>query len=112
MVRREKDEGEHMTLRHIVTWKLAGETREERDRQAEEIRAALTPLVDTVPSVRALSVHRNELFDGDNWDVTLIADFDDADGLAAYATHPEHVAAGRVIKSYSTGRVATDFFVE
>ena len=100
-----------MTLRHIVSWKLSGETLDERNAQAAEIVAALTPLVDTVPSVRALAVHRNELFDGDNFDVTLVADFDDADGLAAYATHPEHVAAGAIIKSHAIGRVATDFTV-
>lgn len=100
-----------MTLRHVVTWKLSGETRQARDEQAAEIIAALTPLVDTVPSVRAISAHRNELFDGDNWDVTLIADFDDADGLAAYVVHPEHVAAGAVIKRHAVGRVATDFSV-
>ncbi|MFC6235469.1 Dabb family protein [Leucobacter soli] len=98
-----------MTLRHIVTWKLSGESRETRDAQAAEIVAALAPLARTVPSVRALSVHRNELFDGENWDVTLIADFDDAEGLAAYAVHPEHVAAGTVIKGHAVGRVATDF---
>lgn len=98
-----------MTLRHIVTWKLSGETREARDAQAAEIIAALAPLADSVPSVRALAAHRNELFDGDNWDVTLIADFDDAEGLAAYASHPEHLAAGAIIKSHAIGRVATDF---
>lgn len=98
-----------MTLRHIVTWKLSGETLAERDAQAAEIIAALTPLAETVPSVRALSAHRNELFEGVNWDVTLIADFDDADGLAAYNSHPAHVAAGLVIKRHSIGRVAADF---
>lgn len=98
-----------MTLRHVVAWKLSGETREARDAQAAEIIAALSPLIDTVPSLRALGVHRNELFDGDNWDVTLIADFDDAAGLEAYAVHPEHVAAGAVVKRHAVGRVATDF---
>lgn len=98
-----------MTLRHIVSWKLGGETREERDAQAAEIAAALTPLAELVPSVRALAVHRNELFDGDNYDLTLIADFDDAEGLAAYAVHPDHVAAGSVVKLHAVARVATDF---
>ena len=100
-----------MTLRHVVTWRLSGDTVEQRDEQAAEIIAAVTPLIDTVPSVRALSIHRNELVHGDNWDVTLIADFDDEDGLAAYASHPEHVAAGAIIKGYAIGRVATDFTV-
>lgn len=98
-----------MTLRHIVSWKMSGADRETRDAQAAEIIAALAPLSGTVPSVRALSLHRNELFDGDNFDVTLIADFDDADGLAAYASHPDHVAASAVVKANASGRVATDF---
>lgn len=100
-----------MTLRHIVSWQLSGDTRAARDAQAAEITAALAPLAGTVPSVRALTLHRNELFDGDNWDLTLIADFDDAEGLAAYATHPEHVAAGAIVKRHAVGRVATDFTV-
>ncbi|WP_025133318.1 Dabb family protein [Leucobacter sp. PH1c] len=100
-----------MTLRHIVSWKLSGETRADRDAQAAEIAAALTPLTELVPTVRALAVHRNELFDGDNYDVTLVADFDDADGLAVYATHPDHVAAAGVVKQHAVARVATDFTV-
>lgn len=100
-----------MSLRHIVSWKLSGDTREARDAQAAEMIAALMPLTELVPSLRALSVHRNELFDGDNYDVTLIADFDDAEGLAAYAVHPDHVAAGEVVKRHAIGRVATDFTV-
>ncbi|GAA2178521.1 Dabb family protein [Leucobacter tardus] len=98
-----------MTLRHIVSWKMSGADRAERDAQAADVIAALLPLRETVPSLRALSVHRNELFDGDNFDVTLIADFDDAEGLAAYASHPDHVEAGAVIKANASGRVATDF---
>lgn len=98
-----------MTLRHIVTWKLSGESRVERDAQAAEIIAAIEPLAEIVPTVRALSVHRNELFDGDNWDVTLVADFDDADGLAVYADHPDHLVVVDIVKRHAIGRVATDF---
>lgn len=100
-----------MALRHIVTWKLSGETVAERDAQAEEIIAVLAPLSETVPSVRALSVHRNSINHDDNWDVTLVSDFDDAEGLAAYAVHPEHVAAAQVVKSHAVGRACTDFEV-
>lgn len=98
-----------MTLRHIVNWKLSGDSRAARDAQAAEIIAALKPLAELVPSVRALAVHRNELFDGDNFDLTLVTDFDDEAGLAAYATHPDHVAAGAIIKGHAIARVATDF---
>lgn len=100
-----------MTLRHIVSWKLNGDSRTERDAQAAEIIAALSALDGVVPTLKTISVHRNELFDGDNFDVTLIADFNDADDLAAYQTHPAHVSAGVIVKRYAIGRVATDFTV-
>ncbi len=100
-----------MTLRHIVSWKFIGETPEERGAHAAEAAAAIAPLRDSVPSVRSLSLHRNELFDGENFDLTLIADFDDADGLAAYASHPEHLPVIDFMKRITAGRTATDFTV-
>ncbi|MGW9022151.1 Dabb family protein [Leucobacter chromiiresistens] len=100
-----------MALRHIVSWKFAGETREERDAHAARAIAALEPLQSLVPSVRALSVHRNELFDGANHDLTLIADFDDEAGLAEYAAHPDHLPVIDLMKSITTARAASDFTV-
>lgn len=100
-----------MTLRHIVSWKFVGETPQERDAHAAEAVAAIAPLRDSVPSVRALSLHRNELFDGENFDLTLIADFDDAAGLAAYAAHPLHLPVIALMKRITAGRTATDFTV-
>ena len=98
-----------MTLRHVVTWKLSGESREARDAQASEIIAAIRPLAETVPTVRSLALHPNAPSDRHNRQVTLIADFDDADGLAVYATHPDHLVAVAVVKRHAAGRVATDF---
>ena len=100
-----------MTLRHIVSWKLGGATLDERNAQAERIRAVLETLPERIPQIRALSVHRNELHDGSNFDLTLIADFDDAEGLAEYAVHPEHQPAVELISELAVGRVATDFTV-
>lgn len=98
-------------LRHIVSWKLNGETLAERDEQAERVRAVIEPLRDSIAEVRALSLHRNELHDGANFDLTLIADFDDEAGLAAYAVHPEHQPAIALLKELAAGRVATDFTI-
>lgn len=100
-----------MTLRHIVSWKFTGETREQRDAQAAEAIARIEPLRESVSSVRALSLHRNELFDGANYDLTLIADFDDAEGLAEYAEHPEHLPVVAYMKTVTAARAASDFTV-
>ena len=100
-----------MTLRHIVSWKFAGETRDERDAQAARAVDLIEPLRERVASVRALTLHRNELFDGANYDLTLIADFDDAEGLAAYAQHPEHLPVVDYMKTVTSARAATDFTI-
>ncbi|WP_336659803.1 Dabb family protein [Leucobacter sp. USHLN153] len=100
-----------MTLRHIVSWKFVGETPEERSERAAEATAVLEPLRERIPTVRALSVHRNELFDGTNYDLTLVADFDDADGLAVYASHPEHLPVVELMQRITVARAASDFTV-
>ncbi len=98
-----------MSIRHIVMWKLGTDVPEEKARQAEEMRQALEELIGVVPSLRTLTVRANSLFDGQNFDVVLESVFDDAEGLAAYASHPAHVEAGKVIKLYSVDRVAVDY---
>ena len=61
-----------MTLRHIVSWKLNGETFAARNGQAAKIAEALAALPDRIPEIRELNVYRNELYDGKNFDLTLI----------------------------------------
>ncbi len=101
-----------MTVRHIVTWKLSGETVADRDAQASEIIAALQPLVGRIPGLRSLEVRRNTLNHDDNWDLTLVSEHDDAAALAGYAVHPEHVAAGAVVKQHAVSRACVDFEIE
>lgn len=100
-----------MTVRHIVTWKLSGDTIADRDAQAAAIIAVLEPLVGRIPGLRSLNVHRNTLNHEDNWDLTLLSEHDDAAALAAYAVHPDHVAAGAVVKQHAVSRACVDFEV-
>lgn len=100
-----------MTLRHIVSWKFSGETKEQRDIQAAGAIEVLAPLPDKISSIRAFSLHRNELFDGANFDLTLIADFDDEAGLEFYAKHPEHQPALQYMPTVAASRAASDFTV-
>lgn len=100
-----------MTLRHIVSWKLNGETKEERDVQAAKATAILTSLPAKIEQIRELNVYRNDLFDGDNFDLVLVADFDDAEGLAEYAAHSDHLPAIAYMKQATSGRAAVDFYL-
>lgn len=98
-----------MTLRHVVTWRMAAEDPAERAEHAEGVAARLQGLVGVVPSIRALSVGVNALEIDGNWDVTLVADFDDAAGLDAYQVHPAHQEVVAYVRAVVGGRSAVDF---
>jgi len=100
-----------MTLRHVVTWKMAATDPAERVEHARGVASRLEGLVGVVPSIRALTAGVNALAIEGNWDVTLIADFDDAAGLDAYQVHPAHQEVVGYVRSVSGGRSAVDFEV-
>lgn len=96
-------------LRHVVSWKLATGDPERKSAQSAEIRRRLTELAPLVPSIRQLTVGEDTATTAGNWDVVLIADYDDAAGLAAYQTHPEHRKVAAFIRSVISDRTCVDF---
>jgi hypothetical protein len=99
-----------MTIRHVVSWKLATTDEAERAEQAAEIKRGLESLPAVIPELRSLQVGVNAL-PGDNFDVVLISDFDDVDGIQAYLDHPAHLEVAGYIRSVVGSRAAVDFEV-
>lgn len=98
-----------MTVRHIVSWKMNGETPEARAKQAAEVSEALQTLPPLVPGIESLNVHINEFNTDSNWDVVLVSDHTDKAALDAYAVHPEHVAVAELVKARAAARAGVDF---
>lgn len=98
-----------MTLRHVVTWKMAATDPAARAEHAAGIVSRLEALVGVVPSITALTAGVNALEIDGNWDVTLIADFEDAAGLDAYQVHPAHQEVVGYVRSVAGARSAVDF---
>lgn len=98
-----------MTLRHIVSWKMNGEDAAERAEQAAGLRDRLLALPPIVPEIRSMQVGVNDAGPADNFDVVLIADFDDDDALGRYQVHPEHQKVVAYVRSVTAGRSAVDF---
>ena len=99
-----------MTIRHIVCWKLNALTPRKKAEDAAEIAAGLQALVGVVPEIRALTVGPDVAGD-ENWDVALIADFDDLEALNRYQKHPEHKKVGAFIRTVVADRLAVDLEV-
>jgi hypothetical protein len=98
-------------LRHVVSWKLAAEERATKAADAETITAALTSLPVLIPEIRSLTVGSNIAYPETNWDLVLIADYDDQDGLEAYQVHPEHLVVANIIKPLVSLKSSVDFLV-
>ena len=94
-------------IRHIVSWQLAAADRAEKATAAAGIQVRLDALVGVVEEIRSLQVGF-DVAGGDNWDVVLIADFDDLEAVVRYQVHPEHQKVGAFIRSVVSQRMAVD----
>lgn len=100
-----------MTLRHVVTWKLAAEDPAVRAAQAMEVATRLNALHGVVPQLLSISAGANSAYPESNWDVTLVADFASVEALEQYQVHPAHEEVVAYVRSVVASRVAVDFEV-
>lgn len=98
-------------LTHIVLWKLKDPAEMGMSRQEayEMIHDLLTALPLHIPQIQSIEVVFNQNPDERNSDVALLSTFSSLADLAVYSTHPEHVAAGKVIATLVNSRAAFDY---
>jgi hypothetical protein len=100
-----------VTIRHVVTWKLAAEDAAERASHAAEVARRLNALDGVVPQLLSISAGANVAYPETNWDVTLVADFASVAAIEEYQVHPAHEEVAGYIRSVVESRVAVDFEV-
>ena len=100
-----------MTIRHVVMWRVRGDTPGERQANAARVREALLSMEGLVPGMAWLQVGLDISGIDYACDVVLVADFDDAQALSGYADHPAHVRAKRQMADLRIARHQVDFVV-
>lgn len=100
-------------VRHIVMFEFLeeadGRTKKENVAVAKSMLEALQGVV---PTLKASEVRINDsLANQSNYDLVLIADYDDFEGLNEYTVHPEHVKVGEFMKKVRKSRACVDFTV-
>ncbi len=100
-----------MTLRHVVSWKLADRDPAALDRDSARITEALGTLPCLVPGIRSFQLGRDVVVSARSHDVVLIADFDDRAALDAYDVHPEHQRVAAFVRSLVGSAASVDFEV-
>lgn len=97
-------------IKHIVMWTFADEAEgADKATNLELVRDRLAALEGLVPGMLTLEpVIPVEPFEH-SYDFVLYSEFESVDALKEYATHPEHVAVGGLIRAVTTTRVCVDY---
>ena len=95
--------------RHIILWTLKEMPEAEKARVKAEIKAGLEGLAGQIPGLVSIRVETRRL-PSSNADLMLDSSFESPAALAAYATHPAHVAvADSKVRPYTAVRSCLDF---
>ena len=95
--------------RHIILWTLREMPEAEKARVKAEIKAGLEGLAGQIPGLVSIRVETRRL-PSSNADLMLDSSFESPAALAAYATHPAHVAvADGKVRPYTAVRSCLDF---
>lgn len=78
-------------IKHIVMWRLRGDSREERACHAVQLSASFNSLRGRIPGLLHLEVGVDHSGVDYACDVVLYSEFESQAALDAYACHPEHL---------------------
>lgn len=96
-------------VKHIVLWNFVDSlSEEERKAAGAKMKSLLEPIKDRVPGAVEIQVVCNEL-SSSNKDIALISTFETVEALQTYQTHPDHVEAGKYVRSVTCDRACMDY---
>lgn len=98
-----------MAFRHVVLWRIGIDDIVLREQAIRGLADRLEALVGIVPGLISATASANTVPVEGNWDMALVADFEDEEALAAYNVHPDHLEVAKDIRAAATARAAADF---
>ncbi|TCW79554.1 stress responsive protein [Burkholderia sp. SRS-46] len=99
-------------IRHIVMWKVAGETDRERRHASARVKAAFEGLRGRIPGMAYLEVGADFSEVDYACDLVLVAEFDSHEALDGYTTHPEHMRVRDELAGLRIARHQVDYVVQ
>ena len=96
-------------VKHIVLFKLKDEV-PETDKLVvmNKFKEAIEALPAKISVIRKIEVGLN-MNPGESWHIALYSEFDNLDDVKFYATHPDNVAAGKIIAEAKESRSCVDY---
>ena len=96
-------------IRHIVMWRLRGETPAECSAAPLEIKTLFEGLRGRIDGLTHIEVGPDVSAVDYACDVVLFSEFTDQAALQAYATHPEHLRVREALGDLRIGRFQVDY---
>ena len=98
-------------VKHIVLFKLKDEAPEAEKLEAmNSFKKAIEALPAKIAVIRKIEVGLN-MNPGETWSIALYSEFDSLDDVKFYATHPDQVAAGKLLAAVKENRACVDYEV-
>ena len=98
-------------IKHIVMWRLQGNSASERALNAMRVRAAFQSLQGKIPGMLELELGVDVSQVDYACDVVLYSVFDTQASLEQYAVHPEHLRVRRELEGVRIARHQVDYLV-
>jgi hypothetical protein len=99
-------------IRHIVMWRVSGDTLEENLASRRLVKHSFEGLRGHIPGMIHLEVGMDSSAADYACDLVLLADFESQHALEAYANHPEHLRIRQELGGLRTARFQVDYAVE
>ena len=98
-------------VKHIVLFKLKDSVpANEKLAVMNNFKKAMEALPAKISVIRKVEVGLN-FNPSETWDIALYSEFDTLEDVKIYATHPDHVAAGKLIADVKENRACVDYEV-
>ncbi len=91
-------------LKHIVMWRLR-----QQEKNAPALKEMLEGLADKIPQIVKIEAGVNFNPSEAASDVVLYSEFENAEALAVYQKHPDHVKVAEFLKNLATDRRVVDY---
>ncbi len=96
-------------VKHIVLFKLKKEVPNQVKMAAmEKFKEAIEALPAKISVIRKIEVGLN-INPAEEWSIALYSEFDNLEDVARYATHPDHIAAGKLLAQVRESRACVDY---
>lgn len=96
-------------VKHIVLFKLKNEvSAEEKQAVALKFKTAIEALPAVIPFIKHVEVGIN-INPDEQWNIALYSEFNTLEEVKAYATHPAHVAAAKLLADVKESRSCVDY---